>query len=127
MEKKVTKRDNFNEIITVLDNSGRSDLADVIKHEIELLDNKSAKAKAAAAKKKAEGDDLTNAVAAALSDDYCTIADITEKVVFEGEVTIGKVQYRLNQLVANGKAAKDQIVVGEGDSKRKLMGYKIAD
>ena len=127
MEKKVTKRDNFNEIITVLDNAGRSDLADVIKHEIELLDNKSAKAKAAAAKKKAEGDDLTNAVAAALSDDYCTIADITEKVVFEGEVTIGKVQYRLNQLVANGKAAKDQIVVGEGDSKRKLMGYKIAD
>ena len=50
-EKKVTKRDNFEAIVDVLMNAGREDLAKVITYEIELLDNKAAKAKANAAKK----------------------------------------------------------------------------
>ena len=126
MEKKITKRDNFNAIIEVLTDAGREDLADVIKHEIELLDNKAAKAKATAAKKKTEGDALSDAVAAVLTDEYCTIADITEKVVFDGEVSTSKVQYRLNDLVKRGIATKEQVVVGEGESKRKLMSYCLA-
>ena len=127
MEKKITKRDNFNAIIEVLTDAGREDLADVIKHEIELLDNKAAKAKATAAKKKTEGDALSDAVAAALTDEFCTIADITDKVVFDGEVSTAKVQYRLNDLVKRGIATKEQITVGEGESKRKLMSYRLAD
>ena len=123
MEKKITKRDNFNAIIEVLTDTGREDLADVIKHEIELLDNKAAKAKATAAKKKTEGDALSDAVAAALTDEFCTIADITDKVVFDGEVSTAKVQYRLNDLVKRGIATKEQVTVGEGESKRKLMAY----
>ena len=124
-EKKITKRDNFNTIIEVLTNAGREDLAAVIAHEIELLDNKAAKAKATAAKKKIEGDALTAAVEAVLTDELCTIADITAKVEFDGEVSTAKVQYRLNQLVTNGKARKEQMTVGEGESKRKLMAYAI--
>ena len=46
MEKKVTKRENFEAIIAVLNEAGREDLAKVVAHEIELLDNKAAKAKA---------------------------------------------------------------------------------
>ena len=126
MEKKITKRDNFNAIIEVLTDAGREDLVDVIKHEIELLDNKAAKAKATAAKKKTEGDALSDAVAAALTDEFCTIADITDKVVFDGEVSTAKVQYRLNDLVKRGIATKEQVVVGEGESKRKLMSYCLA-
>lgn len=126
MEKKVTKRENFEAIIAVLNDAGREDLAAVVAHEIELLDNKAAKAKAKAAEKKTEGDALTAAVAATLTDEFCTIADITAKVEFEGEVSTAKVQYRLNQLVNNGKVVKEQITVGEGDSKRKLMAYAIA-
>ena len=126
MEKKVTKRENFEAIIAVLNEAGREDLAAVIAHEIELLDNKAAKAKAKAAEKKTEGDALTAAVAAALTDEFCTIADVTAKVEFDGEVSTAKVQYRLNQLVNNGKAVKEQVTVGEGDSKRKLMAYAIA-
>ena len=126
MEKKITKKDNFVEIVNVLEGAGRADLADVIKHEIELLENKAAKAKAKAAEKKTEGDALRNAVQAVLTDEFCTIADITAKV--EGEdITSAKVQFRLNALVNAGIAAKEQITVGEGDSKRKLMGYKLAD
>lgn len=126
-EKKITKRDNFLAIIDALNDAGLNDLADVMKHEVELLDNKAAKAKAKAAEKKTSGDALTAAVADALTDEFCTIADITEKVVFEGEVSVAKVQYRLNQLVANAQAVKEQVSVGEGESKRKLMAYRSAN
>ena len=100
-------------------------MAEVIRHEIELLDNKAAKAKETAAKKKTEGDALTDAVMAALTDEFCTIADIAERVEFDGEFSAAKVQYRLGALVKNGTAVKEQITVGEGENKRKLMGYKL--
>ena len=124
-EKKITKKDNFNAIIEVLTEVGREDLAKVIEHEIELLDAKSSKAKATAAKKKAEGDALRDAVQAVLTDELQTIADITAK--FEGEdVSAAKVQYRLNALVGAGIAVKEQVTIGEGESRRKLMAYRIA-
>ena len=124
MEKKITKRDNFVDAVNVLETAGRTDLADVIRHEIDLLDAKSTKAKAAAAKKKVDGDALRDAVQAVLTDEFQTIADITAQV--EGDdITVGKVQFRLNALVGLGIAAKEQIVVG--DSKRKVMAYKLAD
>ena len=125
MEKKITKRDNFNAIIEVLTDAGREDLAKVIEHEIELLDAKSSKAKARAAEKKAENDALRDAVQAVLTDELQTIADITAKV--EGEdVSAAKVQYRLNVLVGTGIAVKEQVTIGEGESRRKLMAYRIA-
>lgn len=124
-EKKITKKENFTKIIGILIDAGCEDLAEVIEHEIELLDNKAAKAKATAAKKKAEGDALRDAVQAVLTDEFQTIADITAKV--EGEdVSPAKVQYRLNALVSAGIAVKEQVTVGEGESRRKLMAYAIA-
>ena len=51
--------------------------------KIAQLDNKAAKAKETAAKKKAEGDELTNAVLAAVTDEFETIADIAARI--EGE------------------------------------------
>ena len=126
-EKKITKKDNFNAIIEVLTEVGREDLADVIKHEIELLDSKAAKAKATAAKKKTEGDALRDAVQAVLTDELQTIKEITEKVEFEGfDGSQAKVQYRLNALVNAEIAVKEQVSVGEGEAKRKLMAYKLA-
>ena len=126
-EKKITKKDNFNAIIEVLTEVGREDLAKVIEHEIELLDAKSSKAKATAAKKKAEGDALRDAVQAVLTDELQTIKEITEKVEFEGfDGSQAKVQYRLNALVNAEIAVKEQISVGEGEAKRKLMAYKLA-
>lgn len=125
MEKKITKRDNFVDAVNVLETAGRTDLADVIRHEIELLDGKAAKAKAAAAKKKVDGDALRDAVQAVLTDEFQTIADITAQV--EGDdISTAKVQYRLNALVGAGIARKEQVTVGEGDGKRKLMSYALA-
>ena len=40
MERKITKRDNFNEIIKIATELNRKDLVDFCNHEIELLDRK---------------------------------------------------------------------------------------
>ena len=95
--------------------------------EIALLDKKAAKAKETAAKKRAEGDELTDAVRAALSNEQLEpIADIAARI--EGEdVTVSKVTYRLTQLVKNGEAEKGEISIpgGEGVKARKIMGYRL--
>ena len=125
MEKKITKRDNFNAIIEVLTDTGREDLADVIKHEIELLDAKSSKAKARAAEKKAENDALTDIVISVLGEDFETIPAITDKVIEVDETaTVSKVQYRLVQLVKSGAAESAEIKVSDGTKSRTLKGYK---
>ena len=46
MEKKMTKRDYYNEIITMATEMERQDLVDFAKHEIELLDKKKSNGKA---------------------------------------------------------------------------------
>lgn len=123
-EKKITKRENFVEIVDVLTAAGREDLADVVLHEIELLDNKAAKAKETAAKKKAEADELTDAVAAVLTDEFQTIGDITAQVEIP-DVTTHKVTNRLTRLVGANLAVKEQISIPGADGKvRKVMGYK---
>ena len=43
MEKKITKKDNFNAILEIATELGRQDLVDFCKHEIELLDKKKSK------------------------------------------------------------------------------------
>ena len=139
MEKKITARERFEEII---------DLAELAKEqgfegfdfegmvafatkEIGKLDAKSAKAKEAAAAKKAEGDALTQIVLDCLTDEVEAIADITARVVAqEGceDVTLGKVQYRLGALAREGKAVKGEVVIPatETAKKRTVSGYSRA-
>ena len=127
MEKtvKITKKDNFTAIVEVLETAGRTDLADVVRHEIELLDAKSSKAKARAAEKKAENDALADIVISVLGEDFETIPAITEKVVEVDETaTVSKVQYRLVQLVKSGMAESSDVKVSDGTKTRTLKGYK---
>lgn len=136
---KITKREMYMALIN-LANTGNltyetdngavvvtaEDLKTFAENEIALLDKKAAKAKEAAAKKRAEGDELTDAVRAALSTEtFESIAEIAARI--EGsDVTVSKVTYRLTQLVKNGEAEKSEIEVagGEGQKKRKIMGYR---
>ena len=95
-------------------------------HEIELLDKKADKAKASAKAKNAATDELTDAVAAVLNDEFQTIADVTAQI--EGEdVTTSKVQYRLNSLVKAGQAEKSEVTIPatEGRKARKVMAYRL--
>ena len=136
MEKKITARERFEEII---------DLAELAKEqgfegfdfegmvafankEIGKLDAKSAKAKEAAAAKKAEGDALTAIVLDCLTEEVEAIATIFERVAAqEGceDVTLGKVQYRLGALARDGKAVKGEVVspATETTKKRTVSGY----
>ena len=126
-EKKITKRERFVEIAGILAEGGYDELVEVINHEVELLDKKAAKAKETAAKKSAANDALTETVKNALTDELATIADITAVVSANDEtITKSKIQYRLNTLVKSGFAVKEQVTVGEGEAKHKLMAYAIA-
>ena len=100
-EKKVTKKEYYamlKEIVEGADVDNQVELVEFIDKQITLLENKAAKAKEKAAEKRAEGDELRATVEAALTDEYQTIAAITEQI--EGEdVTKAKITARLTQLV----------------------------
>lgn len=128
---KITKREMYEAIIVMVAGGEmkyeKDTFIDFCQNEIDLLDKKAAKAKEIAAKKRADGDALTDAVRAALSsEEFEPIADIAARI--EGEdVTVSKVTYRLSQLVKNGEAEKQEITVagGEGQKSRKIQGYRI--
>ena len=142
METRITKRNIFEALLTYANGGTMSyidgdvsvdltlaDLAEFAENEIALLDKKAVKAKERAAAKRAEGDELIDAVRAAMSFEvFESIADIAARI--EGDdVSAAKVQYRINQLVKAGEAVKEQATVsgGEGQKARKLMTYKLIE
>lgn len=93
--------------------------------KISQLDHKAEKAKETAAKKKAEGDELTNAVLAAVGEDFESIADIAARV--EGEdVSLSKVAYRLNAAFKAGTLEKGEMTIEGDGKKRRVVAYKLA-
>lgn len=123
-EVKVTKKDWYAQIRAVVeasDNEQKEGILDFIDHEVELLEAKAAKAAERAASKKADGDELRNAVQAVLTDELQTIDAITAQI--EGEdITKAKVTARLTQLVKAGVATKDMVKTEDG---RKVTAYKL--
>jgi acyl-CoA reductase-like NAD-dependent aldehyde dehydrogenase len=101
-------------------------LAQFAEKEIASLDKKAEKAKERAAQKKAASDELMDAVREALTDEFESIADITAKIDGD-DVTVAKVQYRLNKLVGNGEAEKTDLTIpgGEGVKARHIKGYRV--
>ena len=134
---KITKRAMYEALATVAANGGNvfagvaditdEDLKAFCENEIALLDSKAEKARARAAAKKAEGDELTDVVRSLLTDEYQTIADIAAQIKGE-DVTPAKVTYRLTQLVKTGVAEKAEVSVAgkDGGKARKCCGYKLA-
>lgn len=133
MEKKITKREMFEAIKTGCTTGNwtvsDAEVAEFCENEIALLDKKAAKAKERAAVKRAEGDELTDAVRAALTDEFAVIADIAAKVaeIYGEDATVAKVTYRLGQLVKNGEAENTDVKVagGEGQKTRTIKAYKL--
>ena len=76
---------------------------------------------------KAAADELLNAVASVLTDEFQTIAEVTDCI--EGaDVTTAKIQYRLNSLVKAGEAEKQEMKVAGADGKKRVvMGYRLSD
>ena len=133
MEKKITKREMFEAIKTGC-TTGEWTVSDVevaefCDNEIALLDKKAIKAKERAAEKRAAGDELTDAVRAALTDEFTVIADIAAKVAetYGEDATVARVTYRLTQLVKNGEAENGDVKVegGEGQKTRTIKAYRL--
>lgn len=121
--KKVTKKEYYVMLKEVVENSNsenKDELVEFIEKQITLLDNKATKAKERAAEKRAEGDELRALVEATLTDEYQTIADITEQIDNE-DVTKAKVTARLTQLVKDGLAVKEEAKTEDG---KKVMVYR---
>lgn len=121
--KKITKKELF-EVIAA--ETSREDVKEFCAKEIATLESRAAKAKERAAKKRAEGDALKDAVKAVLTSEFKCIADIAASI--EGEdVTVSKVVYRLTSLVKEGIAVKKDITVETADGKtKKVKGYALA-
>lgn len=76
---------------------------------------------------KAAADELLNAVASVLTDEFQTIAEVTD-CIDGADVTTAKIQYRLNSLVKAGEAEKQEIKVAGADGKKRIvMGYRLSD
>ena len=124
MAEKMTKAMWFEEIKAVVEASDyerKDEAVEFIDKQLELIASKAEKARERAAKTKAEGDELREAVRAVLTDEFQTIDDIVAQVAEEG-VTKAKVTARLTQLVKAEIAEKDQIKADDG---RKVMAYRL--
>lgn len=121
---KTTKKEMFTNIKSLLADNAK--VVEFCDNEIALLDKKALKAKENAAKKRAAGDELMEAVYGAVSvDQFETIPTIAARI--EGpDVTVAKVTYRLNQLYKAGRIDKTDVSVpgGEGVKARKVVAYK---
>ncbi|MCC8068780.1 MAG: hypothetical protein LIO71_03320 [Ruminococcus sp.] len=126
MADKMTKRDWFGEIRTIVEGSDYEDVAgalEFIDHQVELLDAKAVKAAERAAAKKADGDELRQTVLGILTEEAQTADDITAAIGDE-TITKAKVVARLTQLVKAGAATKEQVKTDDG---RRVMEYKLCD
>lgn len=126
MEKKITNKQKFEMIHDVLLDENMLDLAEFINEEIAKLDRKAAKAKETAAKKKEKPDELKDTVAALLTEDLQTTADIL-KALDDEEISAAKVTYRLTSLCKEGFARKEAVTVESDGKKKKAMAYALAN
>jgi hypothetical protein len=123
-EKKITKKDMYNGLIaTLTENFGDEvqEYVEFLQGEIAALDKRAEKEKERRAAKKAEGDDLKDAVAEAIEAEPKTAEAIADELADEfPELTKAKVTYRASQLVKDGAIFKVQIKTEDG---RKVVAY----
>lgn len=123
-DKKITKKDMYNGLIaTLTENFGDEvqEYVDFLQGEIAALDKRAEKEKERRAAKKAEGDDLKDAVAEAIEAEPKTAETLAEELADEyPEITKAKVTYRASQLVKDGEIYKTQIKTEDG---RKVVAY----
>lgn len=117
MAKKVTKKEKFEIIMNAM--ADNAEIVEFCENEIAALERKALKAKERAAKKKAEGDELKDIVFGCLTSEVKTAADVVEEILATGyETSVGKVIYRLNALVKDGVAVKEDIVIETEEGKK---------
>jgi hypothetical protein len=108
---KITKAQKYamiEDILNTVDGENVDMLIEFVQAERNALANKAAKAKAKAAEKKTEIDDLGNAVLAVMTGEPKTRDEIFEAVEFD-DATVAKVGARLTKLVDAGLVQKTEV------------------
>lgn len=123
-DKKVTKKDMYNGLIATLTENFGDEVAEYVeflKGEITALDKRAEKEKERRAAKKAEGDDLKDAVKAAIVAEPKTADVIAAELEADfPEITKAKVTYRASALVKDGDIYKVTIKTEDG---KKAVAY----
>lgn len=117
---KITKAQKYamiEDILNALDGENVDMLIEFVQAEQAALANKAAKAKAKAAEKKTEIDDLGNTVLAAVTGEPKTRDEIFELVDF-ADATIAKVGARLTKLVDAGLVQKTEVKATTASGKK---------
>ena len=121
---KMTKRDYYEAIkATLAENFDNVDeYIEFLDNEIAIIDKRAEKEKARRAEKRAEGDELKDAIKAVIENagEPITAQAIADELAenYE-EVTKAKVVYRASQLAKDGEVYKVQVK----DEKRKIIAY----
>lgn len=120
-DKKITKA----EILAII-KEGMADNAEVVAYcdnEFVLLENKKIKAKERADAKRAEGDELQAVIKSVLTDVPQTRDEILAHFEnADGELTVGKIQAKLNNLVKFEQASKTEVKTEDG---KKRTAYTV--
>lgn len=124
MEKR-TKKENFEALREIIEGlemeaTEQEDMLAFIDKQIETLDKRAEAAVKRAEKKKAESDELTEAIFGMIGDEPITVDDIVTNFADE-EITRNKVTARLGKLVKAGRVVKDTVKV-EG---KRRMAYSL--
>lgn len=130
MENKMTKMEKFQaieDILNTVDGDNIDMLIEFVQAEQVALANKAAKAKAKAAEKKTEIDDLGNAVLGVLNGTPKTRDEVFALVEdFSNDVSVAKVGARLTKLVDAGLIVKSEVkAVTASGKKTARMAYSV--
>lgn len=125
---KITKKDIFTALleaaehgtISLPDEITQDDVAEFCAKEIASLERKAETARAKAAEKKAAGDELRERVAAILTAEPMTIAEVTE-ALGDPDISSNKIAYRLNSLCDIGVAEKNDARIVGSDGKSRIV------
>ena len=116
MEKKITKKDMFKEVIALATENGRQDIVDFANHEIELLDRK--KTSDTKSKTQIENESIKKVIVETLTDlaKFVTITDLQSANEDLKSYSNQKMSALLKQLVESGivKRQTDKKVVTFG-------------
>ena len=106
MEKRITKRDNYNELLSIVTELGREDLINFVNHELELLDNRANRNTLTKTQK--ENLETIEVIYDALAElaKPVTITEIQEANNELGELSNQKISALLKKLVDSNRVVK---------------------
>lgn len=104
----MTKRESFEAIVDILNAGGHTDLADVMNHEIELVNKKNAYKSSKPTKTQIANEELKNAIADVLDATPTSIPDIIAKNS-DFPNSIQKMGSMLDQLINEGRAQRTYV------------------